>query len=359
MPRYGTLSILDTLATYNNSSVTQFGEENMAGYLNRILDAYNEFTTDILGDLVGNPPDRETVYGVNLTQGDMIEVDEFGLADAQKIPFSPSSVAFPLRRYQYTLQWTRDFLENSTPLEMANQVLGAAEADERNFFTQLRRALFRATNTTVLDRTVDNRSLTVRALVNADSQTIPPQPISGATFNAGSHTHYLGTGSFVEANLTALVETVREHGLNGGRLVVYINSAQEATVRAFSGFYPYTDARLVYSVNATRAAEQTDQNITEDRAIGIHGPAEVWVKPWMPASYVLAAVVGGSNDPVIGWRRPAGGYARYAGLAIAAELDRFPLHAQALQRMFGFGVWNRTGAAALYTANATYASYTG
>ena len=354
-PRYGTLSILDTLATYNNSNVLAFGEETLAGYLRLILEAHTAFISELLGEFVGTPPDRETTYGTNTTNGDMVEVDEFGLADAQKTPFAPSSVGFPLRNFQYTLQWTRDYLVTTSPLEVANQVLGAMVADEQNFYRALRRALFRATNqTTYVDRFVDQKNFTIRALVNADSQAIPPQPVTAATFDGSTHTHYLATASFIEANLVALTETVREHGLNGGSIRVYINAAQEATVRGFSGFNPYTDSRIVYGVNANRAEQETSQTNLEDRAIGFHGPAEVWVKPWVPASYLLAAVIGGAGNPVIGWRKPAGQMAQFADLRIAAELDRFPLHAQVMQRRFGFGVWNRIGAAVLYTGGGSY-----
>lgn len=359
-PNYGTLSILDTLATYNNTSVLEFGEEELAGFLTIILDAHEQLIGDILADFVGTPPDRETSYGVNATSGDMVEVDEYGLADAQKIPFSPSSVGFPLRRTQYTLQWTRDYLATTSPREMANQVLGITLADERYFYTALRRALLKATNNTAyIDRFVDNRNFTIRALVNADSQAIPPQPVTAATFDGSTHTHYLATASFVEANLVSLIETVREHGLDGGTIRVYINAAQEATVRGFADFTPYTDARIIYSANADRAAQTTSQVDLEDRAIGFHGPAEVWVKPWVPASYVIANRVGGAGDPVIGWRRPVGANAPFGNLRIAAELDRFPLHAQTMQRMFGFGVWNRTRAAVLFTGGGSYVSYTG
>lgn len=358
-PSYGTLSILDTLATYNNSNVLAFGEETLAGYLKLILAAHEEFVGELLAEFVGTPPDRETTYGTNTSAGEMVEVDEFGLADAQKIPFAPSSVGFPLRSFQYTLQWTRDYLATTSPLEVANQVLGIMLADEQNFYKALRRALFRATNnTSYIDRFADRKNFTIRALVNADSQAIPPQPITAASFDASTHTHYLATSSFIEANLVALIETVREHGLNGGSLRVYINAAQESTVRGFAGFEPYTDTRIVYGTNADRAAQSTSQTNLEDRAIGFQGPAEIWVKPWVPASYLLAAVIGGAGNPIIGWRKPVGQMAQFADLRIAAELDRFPLHAQMMQRRFGFGAWNRVGAAVLYTGGGSYVTPT-
>jgi hypothetical protein len=358
-PRYGTLQVIDSLATYNNTNVIAFGEAQMAGYIDIILAAYERFLGEIQAEFVGVVPDRETTYGVTNSSTDMVDLDEFGVADAMKIPFTPATVGFPLRRRGGSLQWTRDFLATTSPQELAFQVLALTEADTRRFYNDLRRAIFTPTNNTAyLDRFVDGRNLALRALVNADSQSIPPKAIDGTTFDGSTHTHYLGTGSFVEANLIALEETVREHGLNGGSLRVYINQAQEAAVRAFTGFSGYIDSRIVYGTGANRTDQAVDLINTEDRAIGIHGPAEVWVKPWMPANYVMCAIVGGAGNPVVGLRQPSGALAQFANLRIAATFDRHPLHAETYERMVGMAVWNRVGAAVLYTGNATYAAPT-
>jgi hypothetical protein len=358
--QYGTLSVIDTLDAYNEASVLDIGEEEINGFIRQILDAYNSQVGDLFGDLVGFVPDRETTYGVDSTAGEMVDLDEYGLADAQKFPFAPSTVGFPLRRKGATLQWTRDYLARTTPGELGRQVLGLTEADTRAVYAALRIVLFKATNnTTYIDRLVDNRAFTIRALVNADSQAIPPQPVTNATFNAATHTHYLATASFVEANLISLEDTVHEHWAGDGAMKVYINKAQEATVRAFSGFRAYVDARLVMSTAADRAAQAVDLIQLQDRAIGFHGPAEVWVKPWIPASYVLCFIDAAAGDPVVGWRRPDGALAEEANLGLRARIDRHPLHAEGYSHVFGLGIWNRTRAAVLFTGSGTYASFAG
>ena len=360
-PRYGSLSILDTLATYNNTTVLAFGEEELAGFLEMFIAAYENWIAQIQGEFAGTVPMREWAYGVTNEQMEMVDLDEFGLPDAQKVPFTPSSVGFPLRRVGAALQWTRDWLATHTPAEMALQVRSMVEADERRWYRDLRRALLGATNNTAyIDRFVDNRNFTIRALVNGDGQAIPPQPTTLAIFNPATHNHYLATASFIEANLIALIETVREHGVpEGAGLRVYINQAQEATVRGFAGFEPYTDARLIYDVTQTRAAQTTDQVNLEERAIGFHGPAEVWVRPWVPASYVICHLVGAGGEPVLGIRVPEGPLAPFANLRIVARLDRHPLHAESYERMRGVAVWNRIRAAVLYTGGGAYVSYTG
>ncbi|MDQ3124153.1 MAG: hypothetical protein M3Q74_00910, partial [Pseudomonadota bacterium] len=288
---YGTLQVIDSLRTYNNTNVVAFGEENLAGYINQIIAGYNAMYGEIERELIGAVPMRETTWGTNSSTMDMVDLDEFGLADAQKIPFAPASTGFPLRRKGATLQWTRDFLATTTPAELGLQAVAITEADARRRYADIRRVLFNAANnTTYIDRLVDNRTFTIRALLNADGQAIPPNSLTNSTYDGATHTHYLATATLVEANYVSLEETVREHGLNGGQIRIYINQAQEATVRAFAGFNAYVDARIVYSDSANRASQTVDIVNTEDRAIGFHGVAEVWVKPWVPANYHLCFV---------------------------------------------------------------------
>jgi hypothetical protein len=54
-------------------------------------------------------------------------------------------------------------------------------------------------------------------------------------------------------------------------------------------------------------------------------------------------------------RQAAGGF---GDLQIAAEDEQYPLRARFMEREFGIGVWNRTAAAVLYTANSTYSAPT-
>jgi hypothetical protein len=88
-----------------------------------------------------------------------------------------------------------------------------------------------------------------------------------------------------------------------------------------------------------------------NRAIGVFDTAEIWVKPWVPSSYLFAF------NPA--QRKPLARRTRDAAsgnLRIAAELETYPLHAQFMEREFGLGVQERTNGAWLYTGNATYAA---
>lgn len=359
-PRYGTLSVFDTLAAYNEASVLDVGEEEINGFIRQILDGYNANVGDMLGDLVGVVPDRETTYGIDTTTGDMVDLDEYALPDAQKFPFAPSAAGFPLRRKGATLQWTRDWLARTTPAELGRQVLGITEADTRAFYAAIRRALFSASNNTAYkDRLVDDRGYTIRALANGDGAAIPPAPVSGTAFDAATHTHYLATTIFTEAAMVSLIDTVFEHWTGQqGQLRVYINKADEAAVRAFSGFTAYVDPRIVFETDTNRAAQTVDIINVNDRVIGFFGVAEVSVKPWVPSGYKLAFVDGGPGTKVLGLRLPDGRLADTGNLRLVATLDRHPLHAQAYERVFGIAPWNRVGAACHFTG-ATWINFAG
>ena len=376
---YGTLNVMDTLAAANNQSVMQYGEEVVAGLIQQLLDAHNRLVGDIFGTFAGFTTERLASYGTNLTAGQMVDVDEYGLADAQKIPMGQDTVGFPLRRKQYNLQWTNDYLKQARPMELAVQTMAAADADVLAIYSAVRKAIFTPTNNlTYVDRLVDGATIPLKALVNADGAVLPPHPITGATFNGATHTHYLATASLVEANYLALVETVREHGLVGnGKIVVAIPKSMEAAVRAFAGFVAYTDPRIVYSTAANRADRSVDILQLEDRALGFDGVAEIWVKPWVPDSYMAAYLEGGIGKPLLGIRTPAGGPVTtgaspvpvenpmlgagspvgrdaLGSLRIVADLDRFPLHARAMQRDIGVSVLNRLSGAVLFTGGASY-----
>jgi hypothetical protein len=345
---WGSLTTLDTLAT-TQQSVVAYGEDNAWAAVNAALAAHNRIAQELMGSFAQVTEDRQRRYG-GLDTMTMQELDEMAMPDTQKVS-AGVTVGFPLRRYGNSLQWTRHFVQNMTLGELDAQVTAMRTADLQVIQREIKRALFYPTNYAFEDRLVDHVTLAVKRLVNADSAVLPIGP-NGEVFTAASHTHYLGTASFVAADLTALIEHVVEH-FNGGRPMVYLNRAQETAVRGFTGFTPYLDARLVGANTATQANGNLDPTDLYNRAIGIFGPAEVWVKPWVPASYVFSFLEDVPVPVVI--RRRNGGSGT---LELEYEDEVHPLRARSYFREFGAGVWTRTNGAVLYTANATYAAPT-
>jgi hypothetical protein len=346
---YGTLVTLDALAS-SQQTIASLGEDKVWEGIDVFLAAHNEIMNELLNELVERTTDRLRRFGgaSNMT---MDEIDELGTPDAEKVT-AGQNVGLPLRKYGRALQWTRNYFLVATGEELAAQVRGLTIGDRLNVERQVKRAIFTPTNATFQDRLVDYVDLPVKALINADSSTLPPGP-NGESFDGATHTHYLATASFIAANLTSLINTVIEH-YGTGEIRVCINKAQEAAVRALSGFTAYVDARIVQPGGSTTATAtgQLDMINTGDRAIGIYEAAEIWVKPWVPASYMFG--YNRSAPKPLGLRTRTG----MGDLQLTFDDESHPLRARGYEREFGVGVVERTNGAVLYTGGGTYAAPT-
>lgn len=242
--------------------------------------------------------------------------------------------------------------EERTPRDYAVSQLASQAADMRRTLYEIKKAIFTPTNYTFVDRLVDNASLAVKALINADSSAIINGP-NGETFDGATHTHYNANATLTAAAVTATVTDVVEHGY-GGQVRIYINVASETAFRALAGFTAYLDPRVSLNMNANQALQRLDITRMDNRAIGIFESAEVWTKPWVPANYLFVADVGSADKPLV--QRIEEGEAQ--GLHLEAEIETFPLRAQYQEHKYGFGVWSRLNGAALRFDNGTYAAPT-
>ncbi len=347
----GTLAVSDTLASAANTIVAEFGEQRVFEEIQRFLTAHNEIMEELLSELCSFTDDRLRRTG-EVQVMEMQDAGEFHTPEAQKVT-PGATVAFPLRRVEIAVQWTRDWLANHVVSELTAQFDAVLTADRRRMVREIKRALFGSSNFTFNDMLVDRVDLGVKRLTNADGDVVPIGA-EGQQFNADTHTHYLGTASFVNADLVTLVEHVIEHGF-GGNLIVYINRAQETAIRAFADFNPYTEARIINAPGSTadRGRGTLITSTLLNRAIGIFQPgAEVWVKPWMPSGYCFAFDTASSAKPLV--YRNRRGSAGPNPLEMVAEIELYPLRSRAFSREYGVGVWNRANGAILDTANANY-----
>lgn len=349
--QYGTLSTLDTLKSLRNTTVAQYGEDRAYAAVTNLLAAHNAIMGEMVTSLCDFTADQLNSYG-GAANGTMTEADEFGSPDVQKIS-QGVDVGFPLRLFQYGIGWNRKYFQNRTVAEWAAQLEGAMIAHTLMVESQIKKAIFTPTNNlTYKDKLINGVTLPLRAFLNADSAEIPPDPW-GASFTAASHTHYIGTGSFVAANLSSLITAIREH-YNTGMVQVNINQAQEAAVRAFIGFSAYVDQRIVQSQTTTYVAGNLDLMNIYNRPIGIFDGAEIWVKPWVPAAYAFA--YNPTQNKPLKLRTRTGAW---AGLQLVADLAAYPLYAKFFEDELGVGVYERANGAALLTSNATYSTPAG
>lgn len=349
---YGTLSTIETLKSVNQT-VAEFSEARMAEILSEYLSAHNAIMAEAVSVLVDRTTDVDRWTG-SAAQMSMVRMDEYGSPDVQKVSYGVRC-GFPLHSHQGALGWTRKYMQTATVSEMAAQFTAMQVADRRRVVAEIKRALFLPTNYTDENSLANRRTLQpieVRRLVNADSLDIPPGP-NGELFNSATHTHYLATASFVQANLAAALDTVLEH-YNSGDAMIYIARAQEDTVRGFADFVKYAEPGYILSDNTTRIPGKVLNPIaTYNRAIGEFRGAQVWVKPWMISSYVFV-FMSGPPKPVAMRTRTANS----GNLELVAENESYPLRANIYEREFGMGVQERTNGAVLYTGGGTYTAPT-
>lgn len=339
---------ISTLLAARNQSVAAFGLNNIVPILERELEAHNRLVEGVVGELADFTTDRQRKYGVSVA-GEMEKVDEYGRSRTQAGK-PGDTVGFPLDLYQFAIGWTRKWFENKTPADMAIALQAAERAHLRALLREIKRAFMLSANYTFTDHLVDNVDLFVKRMVNADGATIPEGP-NNETFDGATHTHYLARagGSLAASDVTGAINTLVEHD-HGKMVKIAINKTDETAFRALTGFIGYPDPRVVYR-NTDTPGTTLDITRLDNRAIGIFGGAEVWVKPWMPASYHFIWDAG-SDKPVVIRQRENG---TMPGLRIAGENDAFPLHAQYMEAEFGPAVWNRTNGVMLYTGGTSYA----
>lgn len=344
----GSLDINSLLAARFQSAAA-FGLSTIQQVLEADIAAHNLLMQQMLGELCEFTVDRQRIYGTS-ADGEMIEVDEYGQAPTQR-SLPGATVGFPLRLFQFNLGWTKKWFETSTPADMAIATQAAEQAHKRAVQREIKRAIFLSSNYTWNDYLVDKVDLNVKRLVNADGAKIPNGP-NGETYNGASHTHYTAEASLTAANLTASINTTIEHG-HGGMVKTAIARADEAAVRALTGFVAYLDARVIAATNAQSAGQGLTLDVSrlDNRPIGVFAGSEIWVKPWAIQNYAFTWDAGSPKKTLAFRQRDA---AALQGLRIAAEWDDHPLYAQFMEAEFGVGVWTRTNGSVHYFGGGSY-----
>jgi hypothetical protein len=346
MPTNTGSGTIDTLLAARNLSAAEFGMSTVQEILNADLAVHNALMAQAIGEFAAISTDKQRIYGAS-ARGKMVRVDEHGRAPTQRVGKN-GQVAFPLDLFQYNIGWTRTWEKEKTPADFAEAMQGAQKAHRIAILGELKRAVFLSGNYTHTDDLVDGIQLNVKRLLNGDSAPIPDGP-NGEVYNVATHNHYLASAAFDQTLLLALIATVVEHG-HGGKVRVYINAAQENTVRGFANFVAYQDPRIILATNANQANARLDITRLDNRAIGLLGAAEVWVKPWVPALYAFCFDVDYPQKPAHLRERTPGSMQ----LQIAAIIDMHPLVAEFMEAKFGIGVWSRTNGAVAFGGGGAY-----
>lgn len=341
---------ISSLLEIDFQSADEFGLDALADTLQADLDAHNAAATEMVQEMAELTTEREGVSGTS-SDGEMHEVDEYGLAPTQK-PEVGERVAWPLRLFQFNIGWTAKYLQVATPADLAQAQLDAEAAHWRAIIREIKRAIYGSANYSYRDHLIDNMVLGIKRFVNADGDGIPKGP-NGESFDGGTHTHYDANNGWLAAALTAIINDVLEHG-HGNSIKVAINTADETAVRGLSGFVPYPDPRIIY--RATDTPGQTlDISRLDNRAIGVFGGAEIWTKSWALDNYPF---VWDSGDPRKPLRFRQRSQTALQGLRIAFQNADYPLYAKDMEAEFGVAVNTRTNGAVLYVGGSSYVNPT-
>lgn len=346
LPGHGTI---ETLLAARFHTIVEFDRDTIRQIIDNDLSAHNQLVQDMLMGFVRFTTEKMLRTGTSM-DGEMYEVDEHGRAPTQ-IDRPGVTAGFPLRLFQHPVGWTQKWLQAHTPNDMAVMILNAETSHLKRIRREIQRAIFPPTNYTFRDHLIDGVDLPIKRLLNADGDPVPDGP-NGEQFDPATHTHYNGTVSLTNAAVLDLVEDVIEHGF-GASVKLAINRAQESAVRALDDFVAYHDPRVIPAITGDNTVTTLDITRVDNRAIGILGAAEVWVKPWMLPNYMMAWDQGASEENrALGFRQRA--QTSLQGLRLVSEFSHHPLHVQFLESEFGIGVNQRANGALLYIGDATY-----
>lgn len=347
MPETGTHTI-DSLLEVEHQSVAEFGRSTVVAVIQQSIQDHNMLTQNMVSALAEVTTDRQRIYGAG-GNTDMIEVDEHGRGFTQE-DHDSGETAYPLRKFLHPVGWTNDWEVNATPADMAQATQNAFKADAKNIRDRVKRAVFLSSNYTYTDRFRDKVSLSVKRLVNADGDPIPEGP-NGTTFDGSTHTHYNAENGLSNGGLTDSVVDLMEHG-HTNAVKMYLNLADESTVRGLSDFKEFVDLRLTQNTATNEPTQRLDRSRPlNDRAIGYFNAAEVWIKPWVPQNYILITDEG-ENEKMLCFRNHH--QAGMQGLRLAAEISDYPLNTETMEHYFGVGVWTRTNGVVHYFGGGSY-----
>ena len=342
----GTNRIMDTL-NYGQAAIIEYGIDLAFQQFADALIPHNEIRNALSADVVETTTKEQRHRFGGSARFTMREVDqEFSQGRLAKKVGAGQTMGLPLKTYApESLQWTERYFKFATVEEVNAQMNAQLLADVINDRRQIALALFTPTNATFFDANTDGTSLAIKRLANGDGWELPLLPGTGeAPANGGSHTHYTASEALDATALSSIQENVREH-YQGGNLKLYINVAQEATIRALSAsvFVPLADPRVTKSITVdTLSAGSLDLWSTYNRMIGVLvGGAEVWVKPWVPAGYVFC-FNDGATKPLF---RRQDKVDPVDLVIVQTELPdnrRGKLTAWSVERTFGYGTVERT-----------------
>lgn len=351
----GTFSMQDLL-NMRNVPVSQVDPQAIANALQQDNASHQRVLNGLLDDLVERTTDFAGSTPITNVNDEMIQVSEDGAVQTRKSE-AGGMQNYPLDKFQHGQGFTLDYMIRRSPADLAREQAEVQRTHINTVHRRILRALFLNTSRTVRDvfGRGANLTLTVKPLANGDGDVVATGP-NGETFDPMTHSHFMTAPAITDSAVKAAVDNVAEHG-EGGSIRLWISRADEATVRQLGDFRPYIDQRtlpaMIVAGGGTQMVGTQPLNVSNpgNRAIGVYGPAEVWVKPYMPAGYLLPIRVGGTAKAL---RMRVSELAQLQGLRLEGGSVMHPLESKYWADYFGLAAHDRTAAAVLQITDGAY-----
>jgi hypothetical protein len=288
--------------------------------------------------------DEKIKEGLTQNQMQFQRATEYGRPDRQRITQAERERFIPLEDFSLGIGFTRKYLALARSDQIALQVDEATRSDQELIIRSIFQQILRIENL--------GGSGVYKTFWNADGDA-PPRYID-TTFLT-THTHFLTSATVTLALVQSMKLKLTEHGFDTER-ELWINAAEEAAVRALTGFVPVLsrDQALITNTNPFTATNIVAAAVDPAQFIGVLEGFRVRVYNWMPAGYLFAYDNAASGlRKSLAWREYP--VASLRGLQLFNEdpASSFPLVNSFFARNFGLCALERSnGVAAQITAGA-------
>ncbi len=305
------------------------------------LTAFLSFRTTAAGEKVAQTTDAD----------DFEEASEFGVPKSLRPGHDVLTLGYGFRWFDAGTRFTWTALADMDASQVEAINTSMLEADNRLVFKAMMGALMNPT------QRLNPETLPVLGLYNGDG-TVPPEH-AGQSFD-GTHTHYTISGATVlDGNdLLGLARHVTHHGhgdvSRGGRVVIFMHPNEAEVARGIAkgatsnaDFIP-SESAPAYLTDLTLVGDRAPANLGRIAIFGSIGSSWLSESSLIPAGYVLAVAVGGSNDQrnVLAFREHVRPELQGLRLLGGGNVE-YPLTSAYYQRGFGTGVRQRGGAAVM------------
>ena len=295
----------------------------------------------------------DTRYAVG-NSAEMVAHTEYGRPDPNRAEIAGHML--PLRKWDYMLGWTSDYLEEARIDDVQQDIGLAIEAAATTWRKRIITRLLKRGDDSGTVNGLSTTGLSPGFATTAASTGVDftPPAYAGTTFSS-THEHYvtIAGGAFTTAVFTDAAAELREHG-HEAPYEFLIGPSDEAAVTALTEFLSVNEALI----NAGILSAQVTFNgeaINGKRPIGAIEGFRVWVVPGIPQYYGFGFKSYGANSPrnALRIRVPQG--FTVPTLRLMRDPNNpglIPLQNLMTQMHFGVGVNDRTNGTARYVNHA-------